>query len=75
MDIKKTRSKSATDRNNALRNALKYTKDTLGGTSAEIKWEGERGVQFEGEWVYKQPPGQSLGEFGGKLNGHTMPED
>ena len=44
-------------------------------TKVEIIWVGQRGVKFDGDWVFKQPSGQSLGQFHGKMEGRVLPEE
>ena len=71
IDIKRTRLKSATDRNNSLKAAEKLTKQVLGGDGVEILWE-ERALKFQDEVVFQQPSGQSLGTFFGKMEGKQL---
>ena len=67
--IKKTRSKSATDRNTALREATDAIKKHVGDADAvnvELKWDG-RHVEFKKEIVFKQLAGHDLGTFVGSF--------
>ena len=71
--VKKTRSKSATLRNLALREACDAAKKRVGEAEAgnvEIKW-GPRHVEYKGEIVFKQPSGHDLGSYIGSFEGFT----
>ena len=63
--IKKARSKSATDRDRALRKAAEELKKTHLEKDIEIVWRDSRGVKVSGEWAYKQGRGEDGGCFVG----------
>ncbi len=64
VDIKRSRTRNAGDRNRALQDAADKLKKITGDVA--IQWKsGQRGVTVRGEYAYTQPDGTSLGEFAG----------
>ena len=61
--IKKARSKSATDRDRALRKASDLLKKTEPEQDIEIVWSDSRGVKVRGQFAYWQGSGDSLWKF------------
>jgi hypothetical protein len=71
VDVKKARSKSASDRNAALHAAKAMIKKHFNAEmkDVEIKWTEQRGVIYKGDFIFNQPGGDSLGEFYGAMAG------
>ena len=65
--IKKARSKTATDRDKALRRVADELKKTEPEKDVEVVWRDSRGVKVRGEWAYKQGSGDDLGCFVGNF--------
>ena len=40
----------------------------------EIKWTDQRGVMYKGDFLFKQPKGDSLGDFCGVMEGLELAE-
>ena len=74
LDIRKWRSKAATDRNGALKKACDLIKAKVEDPSkVKIEWVGERGVTIDGVYGFVQGPGNGMGEFCGSHVGLKWP--
>ena len=81
VDVKRTRTKNAADRNAALRKAAELIKEKVGTTNADSvtitglkPGTGDRGVKFKEIVAFSQPSGSGLGEFLGDFCDLTLPE-
>ena len=76
IDLKKTRTKNAKDRNTALTEAADLLKKQPGVTEADVHivWTGNRGVKCKEAFAFQQPPGSALGEFMGNFHELELPE-
>ncbi len=81
VDVKRTWTKNAADRNAALRKAAELIKEKVGTTNADSvtitglkPGTGDRGVKFKEIVAFSQPSGSGLGEFLGDFCDLTLPE-